>query len=154
MRTLFLFLALSIFLACGKKETTTTEATATTTAPVVAVDTTPPPPGWWIKDVATGYELARNESIPPGKVGSEFKSGAPVHLSMKVSEAPPDSSIKVSWYGPSDIVISEENKLVIPSQENLSFTVPATIRWKPGTYRADIWTGGQKVKSQEFQIVN
>ena len=152
MRVFCLVLSFSLAISCGRKETPTTATTAPS-APAPVVQTAPPPPGWWIKDVTTGHEITRDGSIAPDKVASDFKVGEPVHISMNVSEAPPDSSITIKWYGPSDIVISEENKMLYPRQRTLSFSVPATYKWKTGTYRAEMWTGGQKAASQNFQII-
>jgi len=142
--------------ACGRDETaeapptTTTVEQAGTTNPS---DVAPVTAQTWIDDVTIGHELAADGSMVAGKGGDDFASGQPVYVTMEVGDAPPNSTVKVVWYGPGETKIGEENKPVVAGQKYLSFTGD-TKGWAKGDYRAEVWIGDEKVNTQQFQIVD
>ena len=151
-------LLLAIFtIACGRDETAEPPATATTaeqpgtTSPS---DIAPTTAQSWIDDVTIGSELAPDGSMVTGKTGDDFAPGQPIHLTMEVGDAPPNSSVKVVWYGPNETKIGEENKPVVAGQKYLNFTATDTASWAKGDYRAEVWIGDEKVNQQQFQIVD
>jgi len=156
---LLLALALTALLAvaCGRDETaeppatTTTAEMAGTTSPS---DVAPVTAQTWIDDVTIGSELAADGSMVTGKTGDDFAPGQPVHLTMEVGDAPPNSTVKVVWYGPNETKIGEENKPVVAGQKYLNFTAADTASWAKGDYRAEVWIGDEKVNTQQFQIVD
>jgi hypothetical protein len=146
-----------ILAACGRDETAEPPATVTTAEqPGVAspTDVAPTTAQSWIDDVTIGHELAADGSMVTGKGGDDFAPGQPVHLTMEVGDAPPNSAVKVVWYGPNETKIAEENKPVVAGQKYLSFSAADTAAWAKGDYRAEVWIGDEKVNQQQFQIVD
>lgn len=145
------------FYGCGRDETAEPPATATTAEqPGTASpsDIAPTTAQSWIDDVTIGHELAPDGSMATGKGGDDFAPGQPIHLTMEVGDAPPNSAVKVVWYGPGETKIGEENKPVTAGQKYLSFSAPNTSSWAKGDYRAEVWIGDEKVNTQQFQIVD
>jgi hypothetical protein len=143
--------------ACGRDETAEPPATVTTAEqPGTAspADIAPTTAQSWIDDVTIGHELAPDGSMVAGKGGDDFAPGQPIHLTMEVGDAPPNSAVKVVWYGPNETKINEENKPVVAGQKYLSFTAQDTKSWAKGDYRAEVWIGDEKVNQQQFQIVD
>jgi hypothetical protein len=145
------------FYGCGRDETAEPPATTTTveqpgtTSPS---DIAPTTAQSWIDDVTIGHELAADGSMATGKGGDDFAPGQPIHISMEVGDAPPNSAVKVVWYAPGETKIGEENKPVVAGQKYLSFSAPDTSKWAKGDYRAEVWIGDEKVNTQQFQIVD
>lgn len=143
--------------ACGRDETAEPPAATTTVEqPGVnsSADVAPTTAQSWIDDVTIGSELAPDGSMMAGKTGDDFAPGQPIHLTMEVGDAPPNSAVKVVWYGPNETKIGEENKPVVSGQKYLSFTAADTASWAKGDYRAEVWIGDEKVNQQQFQIVD
>lgn len=153
----FLMLFVVALTGCGRDETAEPPATTTTAEqPGVSSpsDVAPTTAQSWIDDVTIGHELAADGSMVTGKGGDDFAPGQPIHLSMEVGDAPPNSAVKVVWYGPGETKINEENKPVVSGQKYLSFTAQDTASWAKGDYRAEVWIGDEKVNTQQFQIVD
>ena len=144
-------------IACGRDETAepVTEATTTEVPGVTQTgDLAPPTAQSYIDDVTIGSELAPDGSMVAGKTGDDFAPGQQVHLTMEVGDAPPNSAVKVVWYGPNETRIGEESKPVVSGQKYLSFSSQDTASWAKGDYRAEVWIGDEKVNQQQFQIVD
>lgn len=146
-----------IAFGCGRDETAEPPATTTTveqpgtTSPS---DIAPTTAQSWIDDVTIGHELAADGSMATGKGGDDFAPGQPIYVTMEVGDAPPNSTVKVVWYGPNETKIGEENKPVVAGQKYLSFETKDTAKWAKGDYRAEVWIGDEKVNTQQFQIVD
>ena len=143
--------------ACGRDETAEAPATTTTVEQAGTEspsDVAPTTAQSWVDDVTIGSELAPDGSMAAGKTGDDFAPGQPIHLTMEVGDAPPDSIVKVVWYGPNETQIGEENKPVVAGHKYLSFTAQDTASWAKGDYRAEVWIGDEKVNTQQFQIVD
>lgn len=146
-----------IAFGCGRDETAEPPATTTTveqpgtTSPS---DIAPTTAQSWIDDVTIGHELAADGSMVTGKGGDDFAPGQPIYVTMEVGDAPPNSTVKVVWYGPNETKIGEENKPVVAGQKYLSFETKDTASWAKGDYRAEVWIGDEKVNTQQFQIVD
>lgn len=159
MRVLSTLLVLTLLLvaACGRDETaeppaaTTTVEQAGTSSPS---DVAPVTAQTWIDDVTIGSELAPEGNMAAGKTGDDFAPGRPIHLAMEVGDAPPNSQVKVVWYGPGETKVGEETKPVVAGQKYLNFTASNTGKWAKGDYRAEVWIGDEKVNTQQFQIVD
>ena len=154
---IILAMLLSVFVvACGRDETaeapadTTTVEQAGTSSPT---DVAPITAQTWIDDVTIGHALAADGSMVTGQGGDDFAPGQPVHVTMEVGDAPPNSTVKVVWYAPGETKITEENKPVVAGQKYLAFSANDTKSWKQGDYRAEVWIGDEKVNTQQFQIV-
>ena len=149
---------LAVFVvACGRDETAEPPAVTTTVEqPGTSnpADVAPVTAQTWIDDVTIGHELGADGSMVTGKAGDDFAPGEAVHLTMEVGDAPPNSSVKVVWYGPNETKIGEENKPVVAGQKYLPFTASDTASWAKGDYRAEVWIGDEKVNTQQFQIVD
>ena len=146
-----------VLIGCGRDETaeapatTTTMEQAGTTSPS---DVAPITAQTWIDDVTIGSELAPDGNMAAGKTGDDFAPGQPIHVAMEVGDAPPNSAVKLVWYGPNETKIGEENKPVVAGQKYLNFSAPDTKSWAKGDYRAEVWIGDEKVNTQQFQIVD
>lgn len=161
MKKAYLLLAVLIltcaFFACGRDETAKPPATTTTveqpgtTSPS---DIAPSTAQSWIDDVTIGHEVAADGSMVTGKGGDDFAPGQPIYVTMEVGDAPPNSTVKLVWYGPGETKIGEENKPVVAGHKYLSFTAPSTSSWAKGDYRVEVWIGDEKVNTQQFQIVD
>ena len=149
---------LAVFtVACGRDETAEPPATVTTAeqaGTASPTDIAPTTAQSWIDDVTIGHELAPDGSMVAGQGGDDFAPGQPIHVTMEVGDAPPNSAVKVVWYGPNETKINEENKPVVAGQKYLSFTAQDTKAWAKGDYRAEVWIGDEKVNQQQFQIVD
>lgn len=161
MKRILLLLTLALtaifVVACGRDETAEPPAT-TTTAEQPGVtspsDVAPITAQTWLDDFSIGHELAPDGSMVAGKGGDDFAPGQPIHLTMEVGDAPPNSTVKVVWYGPNETKIGEENKPVVAGQKYLPFSTTDTASWAKGDYRAEVWIGDEKVNTQQFQIVD
>lgn len=156
--TLFILVtATLVAFACGRDETAEPPATTTTVeqpGTSSPADVAPTTAQSWIDDVTIGSELAADGSMAPGKTGDDFAPGQAIYLTMEVGDAPPNSTVKVVWYGPNETKIGEENKPVVAGQKYLGFTSADTKSWAKGDYRAEVWIGDEKVNTQQFQIVD
>ncbi|MBK5260670.1 MAG: hypothetical protein JJE51_13860, partial [Thermoanaerobaculia bacterium] len=107
----------------------------------------------WVDDVTIGHQLGADGAVPTGQGGDDFAPGQPIHIAMKVDDAPQNTAVKLVWYGPNETKIGEESKNVAPGQKYLSFSTTNTKTWAKGDYRAELWVGDEKVNTQQFQIV-
>ena len=106
-----------------------------------------------IDDVTIGHKLT-DGIISPEDQGDDFAPGDPVHLTMKVGDAPAGSQVKVIWYGPGEAKIGEDAKDVVAGATTLAFQAPDTSSWQKGDYRAEIWIGDEKVNQQTFNLTD
>jgi hypothetical protein len=142
---------------CGRDETAEPPATTTTVeqpGTSSPSDVAPVTAQTWLDDFTIGHEVGPDGMMVAGKGGDDFAPGQPIHLSMEVGDAPPNSTVKVVWYGPGETKIGEENKPVVAGQKYLAFTAADTKSWAKGDYRAEVWIGDEKVNTQQFQIVD
>lgn len=146
-----LFLAVGL-LNCGRRESAEVPPTETTidTGGTTGVLATAK---MWIDNVVIGSELAQDGSMVAGKTGNDFVPGQTIHVSMTVEDAPVGSSVRVVWYGQSNVTIGEESKSITAGQKYLAFSAPETKSWPKGDYRAEVWVGDDRVNIQQFQIV-
>jgi hypothetical protein len=148
--------------ACAREESSPVAAdnSAATGAPVEQpgadspADAGPVSAQTWIDDVTIGSELAADGSIAAGKTGDDFAPGQPINVAMEVGDAPPNTEVKVIWFGPNETKVGEEIKPTLANEKYLNFTVKDTKAWKKGDYRAEVWVGDEKVNEQMFQIVD
>jgi hypothetical protein len=106
-----------------------------------------------IDDVTIGHKVT-DGIISPEDQGDDFAPGDPVHLTMKVGDAPAGSEVKVIWYGPGEAKIGEDAKPVTAGGTTLAFQAPDTSSWQKGDYRAEIWIGDEKVNQQTFNLTD
>src|SRR5688500_4699177 len=161
MKKIFLVMTLvlmtAVMVGCGRDETAEPPATTTTveqSGTSSPSDIAPTTAQTWLDDFTLGSELAPDGQMVAGKTGDDFAPGQAVHLSMETGDAPPNSAVKVVWYGPNETKIGEENKPVVAGQKYLAFTSADTKSWAKGDYRAEVWIGDEKVNTQQFQIVD
>ena len=147
--------------ACKKTDETVTgtaeTATAATTSEISGTqapnDLNPVRAQMYIDDVTIGHEVAADGTVPAGKTGDDFAPGETVHIAMKVKDAPAGTAVKVVFFGPGEKNVGEETKTVAGGEKFLVFNKD-TKGWPKGDYRADVFTGDEKVNSQQFQIVD
>lgn len=116
-------------------------------------DLSPPGAQAMIDDVTIGHKVT-DGIISPEDQGDDFAPGDPVHLTMKVGDAPAGSEVKVLWYGPGEAKIGEDAKSVASGVTTLAFQAPDTSSWQKGDYRAEIWIGDEKVNQQTFNLTD
>jgi hypothetical protein len=107
-----------------------------------------------VDDVTIGRQVGADGTIPADAQGDDFAPGEPIVVAMNVGDTPAGSAVKVVWYGPGETKIGEEEKTVQAGQSHLSFNASDTTSWQKGDYRAEVWTGDEKVNEQQFQIVD
>ena len=163
MLALMLLLCLPLAIACGPNETAETDDsdrsdTATTTSEQEqpgteqAGDLNPVEAQMAIDDVTLGKNMNPDNTIPQDQQGDDFAPGDTVHLSMEVGDTPAGSQVKVVWFGPGETRIGEETKTVNQGDKYLAFHSTDTASWAKGDYRAEVWIGDEKVKTQQFNI--
>lgn len=163
MKRMTVILALTLIAAFGCKKTdeattgTAETATAATTSEIAGTqspnDLNPVRAQSFIDDVTIGHEVAADGTIPAGKTGDDFAPGEAVNIAMKVKDAPAGTAVKVVFYGPGEKNVGEETKNVAAGETFLAFKKD-TAGWPKGDYRAEVWTGDEKVNTQQFQIVD
>lgn len=162
--TLTLIASLAVLGGCGRDEPNEAASTAPDTStegtPMeqegtgAPSDVSPIKAQTWIDDVTLGRSVGADGMIPADQTGDDFAPGQPIHLAMTVNDAPANASVKVIWFGPNDTKVGEETKAVTAGQQHMSFTAQDTKAWAKGDYRAEVWTGDEKVNQQQFQIVD
>jgi hypothetical protein len=109
----------------------------------------------WLDDFSVSSKLNPDGSaVSDNSAGKNFRPGTPVHVAMEVKDAPPQTPVKVIWFGPNNTKVGEEVKQVTPGEKYLNFTAKDTKAWKQGDYRAEIWVADEKVNEQEFHLGN
>jgi uncharacterized protein YfaS (alpha-2-macroglobulin family) len=98
------------------------------------------------------HVVAPDGTIPAGKTGDDFAPGETVHVTMQVKDAPSGTAVKVVFYGPEEKKVGEETKQVAGGEKFMTFN-KSTKGWPKGDYRAEVWTGDEKVNAQQFQVV-
>ena len=150
---------------CARKQTNEAPAaaapdTASTGTPAEQPGTTSPsdvsaPTAQsYIDDVTIGKTVAADGTVPADQKGDDFAPGEPVHIAMKVNDAPPNTTVKVIWFGPHDTKVGEETKNIASGEKYLDFAAQNTKSWKKGDYRAEVWVGDEKVNQQEFNVTD
>ena len=107
-----------------------------------------------VDDVTIGHKVATDGTIATEDQGDDFAPGDPIHIVMKVGDAPANSAVKVAWYGPGEKKVDDQSKTVTAGQTYLDFEQTNTASWPKGDYRAEIWIGDEKVNQQEFNITD
>lgn len=158
MKRLIGITAISMLVVLGACREEPEEATAETTTQEVEgvgdqADVSPMNAQTWIDDVTIGHELSPDGSVMTTEGGDDFAPGDTIYLAMEVGDAPPNQSVMVMWFGPGEKNLGEETKQVVSGQKYLNFQTSDTSSWELGDYRAEIWTGDEKVNEQQFQIV-
>lgn len=156
-----LALGLVFLTACKKTDEVATgtaeTATAATTSEIAGTqspnDLNPVRAQAYIDDVTIGHEVAADGTIPTGRTGDDFAPGETVHIAMKTKDAPAGTAVKVVFFGPGEKNLGEETKTTAAGQTFITFN-KATKGWAKGDYRAEVWTGDEKVNTQQFQIVD
>lgn len=159
---LLLASALPLTVACKTNEQAEVDdqadtATQTTESEMAGVnqpgDLNPVEAQTFIDDVTVGHKVGADGMIATEDQGDDFAPGDKVYVTMKVADAPAGSVVKVAWYGPGETKINEEEKAVETGAQYLTFEAD-TASWQKGDYRAEVWTGDEKVNQQQFNIVD
>jgi len=107
-----------------------------------------------VDDVNVGLAVASDGRVPAGSSPDEFLPGEDIYLTMRVSDAPAGTAIRVVWIGPGDKQIATQARTVAAGVSTLTFVKRDTRSWKPGDYRAEVWVGDEKVDDETFDIVS
>jgi hypothetical protein len=107
-----------------------------------------------ISDLTVGHQLAADGSIAPKEKGKDFQPGQTVYIAFKAGDAPAGTVIHVAWVGPNGQDLGGEDKPVAAGQTYTNFAATKTSGWGLGDYKADLSTGGEKVDTAHFSIVN
>ena len=108
----------------------------------------------WIDDVTVGKKVGADGTIAEADKSDDFAPGDPIHVAMKVGDAPAGSQVKVIWYGPGDAKLGEESKDVAAGATTLAFEQTKTASWAKGDYRVEVWAGDEKVNDQHINITD
>lgn len=139
--------------ATGSADTATAASTSEIPGTQSPNDLNPVRAQAFIDDVTIGHEVAADGTIPAGKTGDNFAAGETVNIAMKVKDAPANTAVKVVFFGPGEKNVGEETKNTAAGQTFMTFA-KSTKGWPKGDYRADVFTGDEKVNSQQFQVVD
>ncbi len=157
-KTMIVAASMAALLAIGCREEASEARPETSTTEVAGVgspnDVSPINAQTWVDDVTIGHQIGADGAMVTGQGGDDFAPGQPIHISMKVDDAPQNTAVKLVWYGPNETKIGEESKNVAPGQQYLTFSTTDTKTWAKGDYRAELWVGDEKVNTQQFQIVD
>jgi hypothetical protein len=107
-----------------------------------------------ISNVTVGHQLAADGSIAPKEKGKDFQPGQPVYIAFMAGDAPAGTVIHIAWVGPNGQDLGGEDKPVAAGQTYMNFAAAKTSGWGLGDYHADLSTGGEKVDTAHFSIVN
>lgn len=118
-----------------------------------ATDLNPVEAQTMVDDVTIGKKVDADGMIAAEDQGDDFAPGETVYLTMNVSDAAASSAVKVSWFGPGETRISDDEKTVTAGAKYLTFQAD-TAQWAKGDYRAEVWIGDEKVNTQQFQVVD
>jgi hypothetical protein len=161
--SLLLISALPLAVACKSHEAAEVDdkddtATQTTEQEIAGTnkpnDLNPVEAQTMVDDVTIGHKVETDGTIAAANQGDDFAPGDPIHIVMKVGDAPADSKVKIAWYGPGDTKVDDQEKAVTPGQAYLDFEQTKTASWPKGDYRAEIWIGDEKVNQQQFNITD
>jgi hypothetical protein len=106
-----------------------------------------------IDDVTIGHKVV-DGTIPNADQGDDFAPGQTIYIAMKVADVPATSKVKVTWYGPGETKIGDDEKSVPTGAKYLTFENSKTGSWAKGDYRAEVWVGDEKVDTQQFNITD
>lgn len=106
-----------------------------------------------IDDVTIGHKVV-DGTIPNADQGDDFAPGQTIYIAMKVADVPATSKVKVTWYGPGETKIGDDEKSVPTGAKYLTFENSKTSSWAKGDYRAEVWVGDEKVDTQQFNITD
>lgn len=106
-----------------------------------------------VSETIVGRELTADGAVDPAARTEQFAPGEQVHLAVKL-ETQPDTSdeVRITWYGPDDALLAEDAQHVPRNDRYISFSSGETTNWNPGSYRAEIWLGNQKLAEQRFAL--
>lgn len=133
---------------------TATSATALTTTLTTApptVDTVIPLSETRLLDrAAVGPRLGADGMVETER--TTIKRGQRIYASVRAKEVPAGLVARVIWFGAGDKKIAEK-QLPVPQDTRLvTFEAKNARTWKAGTYRVQLWLGGDNVYEQEFRI--
>jgi hypothetical protein len=137
----------------GSADTATAASTSEISGTSSPNDLNPVRAQAYIDDVTIGHSVGADGTIPTGQTGDDFAAGQAINIAMKVHDAPAGTAVKVVYYGPGEKQVGEETKTVAGGEKYMTF-MKDTKGWPKGDYRADVFTGDEKVNTQQFQIVD
>lgn len=105
-----------------------------------------------ISGTVLGKQLAPEGSINATERTEQFSPGEPVHMAVEIADAPPETPVRVVWYGPRDEVRAEDIKPIQPQHKYISFTAAEPIVSDPGQYRAEVWIDDELVDERSFAV--
>jgi hypothetical protein len=106
-----------------------------------------------VDDVTIGKMAGADGMIAAENQSDDFAPGETVIITMNVSDAAAGSAVKVAYFGPGEVKVTEQEKPVTEGEKYLAFEAD-TDDWPMGDYRAEVWIGDEKVNTQQFQIVD
>lgn len=105
----------------------------------------------WLGDFRVSARTCQGQLLT--RQGAAFSPGEPIHLSMRVNEAPRGTVVTAYWYGPGNESLGYEKQTISPGQERLRFIRDDTRSWRQGSYRAEVWIGELRLQGVPFDMV-
>lgn len=102
-------------------------------------------------DKATVGEALEADGRAKEKSGS-IKRGKTLYSTVSAREVPGGLAARVAWFNPQDHKVFEETRPVPQDTKFVTFETKDTRQWTPGSYRVELWLGGDKVHEQTVQI--
>jgi len=104
-----------------------------------------------LDQVRLGFGLGLDGSVSPGCTSSKFALRDPIHLSMKVNDAPTGSVVRISVRNTeTQSVAWSENRPVSQGDSHVTFEIGRKLA--EGRYRADSTLGGEAASPREFMV--
>lgn len=161
----FFVLALSVLIALscapGTEQSSDTAATSATST-VSSTATSDVPSASSVQVVVPIEEEGFFESaMVGGAVGEDgnvvtevttFRRNQPVYVTVRANEVPAGLAARAVWFNPKKKEIHAETKPVPVDMKVVTFQAPSTRAWQPGTYRVEIWLGGDQVFDEDIVI--
>lgn len=141
---LFLLVATTAFVGCGKKE-------EPKPPPAPAVQAPPPAPTVAAMTFAKGVDVSWNAVSPT----TEFKPSDRINVSIRTENAAPGNQLLVKWMylGTSQLVKADSVVLRESGVNNSAFFIERAKGFPPGDYQLEVFLNGTLAKSGTFKVV-
>jgi hypothetical protein len=105
----------------------------------------------WIDDVRLGKMIGEDGVVAEEAAATRFNASEPIHVSMRVSDAPAGSVIKVAVLNQAGTEVWSDQRAVIAGAEHLQFTIDEGSL-SAGSYETRVIVGDERVANKRFDV--
>ena len=145
-----LWVALSIFAACGKSEPPPAQQT---TAPPAAAPVTPPPaaPAVTVTTIELGKQIGADKRVT--QPSTSFASTDTIYASVVTHGATPSATLTAKWTYQDGQVVNEATQTIAPTgPATTEFHISKPDGWPAGTYKVEVSLNGRSTATKEFEV--